>query len=141
MQKGAYADVVVKLGLVKILTRRFDICEELYVSLSPLPLPYSLRMSADILYARLYPVKRPTQPSSVPYSPEITTLSNPSTYPEKSHAVRFPSSLPTIVLDADECILGYTAKFVVQARAFTQPPAEDGLACADIVIDFLRPGR
>jgi hypothetical protein len=38
LQKGAYADVVVKLGLVKILTRRFDICDELYVIASRSPL-------------------------------------------------------------------------------------------------------
>ena len=30
-QEGAYADVVVKLGLVKLLTKRFDVCEEAYV--------------------------------------------------------------------------------------------------------------
>lgn len=29
-QEGAYADVVVKLGLIKLLTKRFDVCEELY---------------------------------------------------------------------------------------------------------------
>lgn len=29
MQEGSYADVVVKLGLIKLLTKRFDICEEL----------------------------------------------------------------------------------------------------------------
>lgn len=28
-QEGAYADVVVKLGLIKLLTKRFDVCEEL----------------------------------------------------------------------------------------------------------------
>ena len=28
-QEGSYADVVVKLGLIKLLTKRFDICEEL----------------------------------------------------------------------------------------------------------------
>ncbi|KAL8287453.1 hypothetical protein RQP46_003311 [Phenoliferia psychrophenolica] len=27
--EGAYADVVVKLGLIKLLTKRFDVCEEL----------------------------------------------------------------------------------------------------------------
>lgn len=27
-QDGAYADVVVKLGLIKLLTKRFDVCEE-----------------------------------------------------------------------------------------------------------------
>lgn len=31
IQEGAYADVVVKLGLVKLLTKTFDICEEAYV--------------------------------------------------------------------------------------------------------------
>ncbi|KAJ7119987.1 ML domain-containing protein [Mycena crocata] len=28
IKEGAYADVVVKMGLIKLLTRRFDICEE-----------------------------------------------------------------------------------------------------------------
>jgi len=27
-QDGAYADVTVKLGLVKLLQKRFDVCEE-----------------------------------------------------------------------------------------------------------------
>ena len=28
MQEGAYADVVVKLGRIKLLQKRFDVCEE-----------------------------------------------------------------------------------------------------------------
>ena len=32
MQQGAYADVTVKLGLIKLLTKRFDVCEELSVT-------------------------------------------------------------------------------------------------------------
>lgn len=28
LQDGAYADVVVKLGLIKLLTKTFDVCEE-----------------------------------------------------------------------------------------------------------------
>jgi len=32
VQEGAYADVTVKLGLVKLLTKTFDICEEAYVN-------------------------------------------------------------------------------------------------------------
>ncbi|KAG8954980.1 Phosphatidylglycerol/phosphatidylinositol transfer protein [Tulasnella sp. 424] len=31
IEDGAYADVTVKLGLVKLLSKRFDICEEAYV--------------------------------------------------------------------------------------------------------------
>lgn len=31
LQDGTYADVVVKLGLIKLLTKRFDVCEELCV--------------------------------------------------------------------------------------------------------------
>ena len=31
LQEGAYADVVVKLGLIKLIQKRFDICQELYV--------------------------------------------------------------------------------------------------------------
>jgi hypothetical protein len=27
-QEGAYADVTVKLGLIKLLQKRFDVCEE-----------------------------------------------------------------------------------------------------------------
>lgn len=29
-QEGAYADVEVKLGLIKLLHKRFDLCEEAY---------------------------------------------------------------------------------------------------------------
>lgn len=41
IQEGAYADVTVKLGLVKLLTKTFDICDEACVdhirsNLSPL---------------------------------------------------------------------------------------------------------
>lgn len=32
-QKGAFADVVVKLGLIKLIQKRFDICDELCVHL------------------------------------------------------------------------------------------------------------
>lgn len=28
LQWGAYADVTVKLGLIKLLQKRFDVCEE-----------------------------------------------------------------------------------------------------------------
>lgn len=31
LQEGAYADVSVKLGLIKLLQKRFDLCEEAYV--------------------------------------------------------------------------------------------------------------
>jgi hypothetical protein len=31
-QEGAYADVVVKLGLIKLIQKRFNICDELCVS-------------------------------------------------------------------------------------------------------------
>ena len=30
-QKGAYADVTVKVGLIKLLKKQFDVCEEAYV--------------------------------------------------------------------------------------------------------------
>ena len=32
LQEGAYADVSVKLGLIKIVQKQFDLCEEAYVS-------------------------------------------------------------------------------------------------------------
>lgn len=32
VQEGAVANVVVKLGLIKLLTKDFDLCEEAYVS-------------------------------------------------------------------------------------------------------------
>lgn len=38
--EGAYADVVVKLGLVKLLTKRFDICEELRKDNNELQCPF-----------------------------------------------------------------------------------------------------
>lgn len=33
-QEGAYVEVIVKLGLIKLLTKRFDFCEEAYVRIS-----------------------------------------------------------------------------------------------------------
>lgn len=33
-QDGSYADVVVKLGLIKLLSKRFDVCEEASVYFS-----------------------------------------------------------------------------------------------------------
>lgn len=30
-QEGAYADVTVKLGLIKLLQKEFDLCQEAYV--------------------------------------------------------------------------------------------------------------
>ncbi|KAL7004969.1 Phosphatidylglycerol/phosphatidylinositol transfer protein [Cystobasidiomycetes sp. EMM_F5] len=33
IDEGAYADVVVKLGLIKIIQKRFDVCEELYAGI------------------------------------------------------------------------------------------------------------
>jgi len=35
VQVGTYADVTVKLGLIKLLTKQFDVCQELYVHSSP----------------------------------------------------------------------------------------------------------
>jgi hypothetical protein len=34
-QEGAFADVTVKIGLIKLLRKRFDLCQEAYV-LSPI---------------------------------------------------------------------------------------------------------
>lgn len=36
-QEGAYADVTVKMGLVKLLTKTFDICDEACVNNSTFP--------------------------------------------------------------------------------------------------------
>lgn len=35
-QEGAYADVTVKVGLIKLLQKEFDLCEEAYVPVSAL---------------------------------------------------------------------------------------------------------
>jgi len=91
IDEGANADVVVKLGLIKLLSRRFDICEELRNANATLQCPVK------------------------PGEYEIT------------QSVDLPSEIPK-------------AKFLVETRAFTQPP-EISLACADIAIDFLRPGH
>jgi len=89
IDEGAYADVVVKLGLIKLLTRRFDVCEELSKANATLQCPIK-----------------------------------PGDY-DIVQSVDLPREIPK-------------AKFIVQARAFTQPP-ESSMACADIAIDFLRP--
>jgi len=90
IDEGAYADVIVKLGLIKLLTKRFDVCEELRNANATLQCPVQ-----------------------------------PGDY-DIVQSVDLPREIPR-------------AKFMVQARAFTQPPETD-MACADISIDFLRPG-
>lgn len=40
-QEGTYADVTVKLGLIKLLTKRFDVCDELCVPVSLGPVTLS----------------------------------------------------------------------------------------------------
>jgi len=92
IDEGAYADVVVKLGLIKLLTKRFDICEELRTNNATLQCPVE-----------------------------------PGEY-DIVQTVDLPREIPK-------------AKFIVQTRAFTQPPEEADMACADIAIDFLRPGH
>merc|ERR1712000_323488 len=53
VEEGAYADVVVKLGLIKLLTRRFDVCEELSKANATLQCPiqpgeYTIEQSVDL---------------------------------------------------------------------------------------------
>jgi hypothetical protein len=51
-QEGAYADVTVKLGVVKLLTKEFDLCEEAYVFLVlpvfAIPTGISSRRNAEL---------------------------------------------------------------------------------------------
>lgn len=52
-QEGSYADVVVKLGLIKLLTKRFDICEELGNANATLQCPivadeYSIEQTVEL---------------------------------------------------------------------------------------------
>jgi hypothetical protein len=51
LQEGAYADVSVKLGLIKILQKQFDLCDEAYVSVifavSEMPTLSYLRRNAN----------------------------------------------------------------------------------------------
>lgn len=103
MQEGAYADVVVKLGLIKILTKRFDVCEELRNGNATLQCPvapgdYDIVQKVDL-------------PAEIPKGPS--------------------ASAPSAALCADAVI---SAKFLVQARAFTQAPTAP-MACADIIIN------
>jgi ML domain len=51
-QEGAYADVTVKLGVVKLLSKEFDLCEEAYVFLVlpvfAIPTGISSRRNAEL---------------------------------------------------------------------------------------------
>ncbi|POW05407.1 hypothetical protein PSHT_10760 [Puccinia striiformis] len=86
--EGAYADIVVKLGsYIKILQKRFDICEELSKANATLQCPIE-----------------------------------PGHY-DIVQEVKLPREIPH-------------AKYKVEARAFTQD--DDDMACADIVLDFLK---
>ncbi|GAA99376.1 uncharacterized protein L969DRAFT_47873 [Mixia osmundae IAM 14324] len=87
IDEGAYADVLVKLGYIKLLTKRFDVCEELDKANATLQCPVEEGRYTIV------------------------------------QTVELPREIPK-------------AKFIVQVRAFTQDDAP--MACADIMIDFLR---
>ncbi|EGG10957.1 uncharacterized protein MELLADRAFT_123977 [Melampsora larici-populina 98AG31] len=91
IQEGAYADVVVKLGLIKLLHKQFDVCEEL-----------SRNANATL--------QCPIEPGQ--------------------HTMIYTAELPREIPPA---------KFIVQARAYTQDDAD--MACADVKIDFSKPDK
>ena len=90
MQEGAYADVTVKLGLIKVLHKEVDLCEEAYV------LYLILRCGSLIgtLFSRSAEV-------------DISCPVEPGTYKVK-HTVELPSQIPPGKTLAFRLLLGLT---------------------------------
>ena len=92
---------MVKLGLIKILTKRFDVCEELRGANATLQCPVK-----------------------------------PGDY-DIVQTVDLPAEIPKGAFLGLQISLTRPAKFLVQARAFTQAPTAP-MACADIIINVRR---
>ncbi|KAK4057539.1 hypothetical protein OIO90_001608 [Microbotryomycetes sp. JL221] len=113
IDQGAYADVTVKLGLIKLLTKRFDVCEELDNANSTLQCPI--------------------QPND--YSIE-QTVALPAEIPRGKLQSCFCRD-SEVRADHFSILMLSTAKFQVSARVFTQD--EKPAACIDLWINFLLP--
>lgn len=97
MQEGSYADVLVKLGLIKLLQRRFDICEEACVSALSLSCP----TDADLGLLGLRPFFSDNANASLtcPVKPGQYTL---------TQTVELPKEIPRAKFAID--VLGVTAE-------------------------------
>jgi ML domain len=124
LQEGAYADVTVKLGVVKLLTKEFDLCEEAYVFLVlpifAIPTGFFSRRNAQLEVQ--CPVKRGD------YLVE--------------HTVVLPKEIPQGELSSFSSMLPISffwlasAKFNVNAHGYTVD--DDELFCVDLTINFFK---
>lgn len=100
-QEGSYADVLVKLGLIKLLQRRFDICEEACV---PAQVPSKLhrsfsRLTSTLILAPALCSDNANASLTCPVKPGHYTL---------TQTVELPKEIPRAKFAID--VLGVTAE-------------------------------
>lgn len=104
-QEGAYADVTVKLGLVKLLHKQFDICEEAYGFCGSTTVCMLIYLSSSDAM--------PTQRFNALSKPGPTRLHRPSLFPEKSREVCHSLNLYSLVLIFFQPNLPFTCKDIL----------------------------
>lgn len=120
LKEGATADVTVKLGLIKLLTKTFDVCEEAYV---PFVLIYFQNAHFPLSRSANASVQCPVEKGQ--YIVEQT--------------VDLPKEIPPgsfIVLSFRNTSDPLTAKFNIHIDGYTVD--EDDLMCMDLTIDFTK---
>lgn len=121
-QEGAYADVSVKLGLIKILQKQFDLCQEAYVSvifiMSEMPTLISLRRNANTS------VQCPVEKGAYKV---VHTVTLPKEIPQGKSLSLYTVVIPDAI---------WSAKFNIGVQGYTVE--DDNLFCVNLKVDFMK---
>ncbi|EJT48753.1 hypothetical protein A1Q1_02219 [Trichosporon asahii var. asahii CBS 2479] len=132
IEEGAYADVTVKLGLIKLIQKRFDVCEEAAPSRRATT-PSSRRSPS--------PRRSPRQVSI------ILRVTRRSSYRGRNSGPRRERHSSTVEIAFRVSHLAdffggranVSAKFVVNVRGYTAD--DDDMVCLDLAVDFTNPDK
>ena len=125
MQEGAYADATVKLGIIKLVERRFDLCDEAYVS--------SASPSSDLIVnARAICSQKDNYEVTCPVKRGTYTVKKSFTLPPevpKGNDCLWTSACRAYI----ECP-AVTAKFKINVQGYNGN--DEHLVCIDVITDF-----
>ena len=129
-QDGTFADVVVKLGLIKLLTRRFDVCEEARANNAELQCPLGpgeYELTHTVALPREIPPGKLLMPWLLEHGPLTNRLPNPLASPsqvQRSHYRGQPGRRASSVLGPEHqlyeplscCFCPFLLQVTIQSR-------------------------